>query len=202
MLDKAHKQVALCLPKVIFDIEMLLLYQHLRSSPPCALLAQPEADLCFMFILHLAFWGVEPVVTHQTSWLESTLDLRFRELSQCEIYSAVGVSDSDIQLRNITSQAIDFASINLCCSTTGGSPPCDSSSGGLYYPGKKEKKSYTFWQELVRCPILDCQVTCTPADQSLLECLQGQYAACTLFLHWFLCVSKSHRGAGNQLCML
>ncbi len=50
MLDKAYKQVALCLPKVIFDIEMLLLYQHLRSSPPCALSAQPEADLCFMFI--------------------------------------------------------------------------------------------------------------------------------------------------------
>jgi len=24
------------------------------------------------FILYLAVWGVEPVVTHQTSWLEST----------------------------------------------------------------------------------------------------------------------------------
>ncbi len=23
-------------------------------------------------ILHLTVWGVEPVVTHQTSWLEST----------------------------------------------------------------------------------------------------------------------------------
>ncbi len=26
----------------------------------------------FRFILHLTVWGVEPVVTHQTSWLEST----------------------------------------------------------------------------------------------------------------------------------
>ncbi len=24
------------------------------------------------FILYLTVWGVEPVVTHQTSWLEST----------------------------------------------------------------------------------------------------------------------------------
>ncbi|DBB05302.1 TPA: hypothetical protein ACH3X3_010532 [Trebouxia sp. C0006] len=60
----------------------------------------------------------------------------YKELSQCEIYSAVGVSDSGIRLRNITSQAIDFASINLCCSTTGGSLPCDASLGGLYYPGE------------------------------------------------------------------
>ena len=26
-----------------------------------------------VFNLHLTVWGVEPVVTHQTSWLESTL---------------------------------------------------------------------------------------------------------------------------------
>ena len=26
----------------------------------------------FYFVLHLTVWGVEPVVTHQTSWLEST----------------------------------------------------------------------------------------------------------------------------------
>ncbi len=26
----------------------------------------------FFFIQHLTVWGVEPVVTHQTSWLEST----------------------------------------------------------------------------------------------------------------------------------
>ena len=59
-----------------------------------------------------------------------------RVLSECDVYSGVGVSDSGIKLQNITSQAIDFASINLCCSTSGGSPPCDRSLGGLYYPGK------------------------------------------------------------------
>ena len=26
----------------------------------------------FHFIVNITFWGVEPVVTHQTSWLEST----------------------------------------------------------------------------------------------------------------------------------
>jgi len=34
----------------------------------CTLLALRS----FYFILYLAVWGVEPVVTHQTSWLEST----------------------------------------------------------------------------------------------------------------------------------
>ena len=29
-------------------------------------------DIFFLFIQYLAVWGVEPVVTHQTSWLEST----------------------------------------------------------------------------------------------------------------------------------
>ena len=29
--------------------------------------------LGFHFIQHLTVWGVEPVVTHQTSWLESTV---------------------------------------------------------------------------------------------------------------------------------
>ena len=61
--------------------------------------------------------------------------MRCRELSQCEIYSAVDVAGSGLKLTNITSQAIDFASINLCCSTTGGSPPCSRSQGGLYYSG-------------------------------------------------------------------
>ena len=28
--------------------------------------------ISFHFILYLTVWGVEPVVTHQTSWLEST----------------------------------------------------------------------------------------------------------------------------------
>ena len=28
--------------------------------------------ISFSFILYLTVWGVEPVVTHQTSWLEST----------------------------------------------------------------------------------------------------------------------------------
>ncbi len=27
---------------------------------------------CYHFLLYLTVWGVEPVVTHQTSWLEST----------------------------------------------------------------------------------------------------------------------------------
>ncbi len=35
----------------------------------------PAPDLLFMFILCLTVWGVEPVVTHQTSWLESTFCL-------------------------------------------------------------------------------------------------------------------------------
>ncbi len=26
----------------------------------------------YLFILHFTIWGVKPVVTHQTSWLEST----------------------------------------------------------------------------------------------------------------------------------
>jgi len=31
-----------------------------------------EQRLRRLFILYLTVWGVEPVVTHQTSWLEST----------------------------------------------------------------------------------------------------------------------------------
>ena len=47
------------------------------------------------------------------------------------------VSQSDIVLKNITSQAkaVDIAAINLCCSETGRFPPCDRARGGLYYPG-------------------------------------------------------------------
>ena len=47
------------------------------------------------------------------------------------------VSQADIVLKNITSQAkaVDIAAINLCCSKTGRFPPCDRARGGLYYPG-------------------------------------------------------------------
>ena len=47
------------------------------------------------------------------------------------------VSQSDIVLKNITSQAkaVDIAAINLCCSKAGRFPPCDRARGGLYYPG-------------------------------------------------------------------
>jgi len=31
-----------------------------------------QVSNCLSFILYLTVWGVEPVVTHQTSWLEST----------------------------------------------------------------------------------------------------------------------------------
>ncbi len=33
---------------------------------------QPVARMFSLFVSHLTVWGVEPVVTHQTSWLEST----------------------------------------------------------------------------------------------------------------------------------
>ncbi len=87
-----------------------------------------------------------------------------RELSQCEIYSAVQVTGSGIELRNSTSQAIDFASINLCCSTTGGSPPCARSQGGLYYPGKTDKVIQTGSQS-------PYQLFCEPSstDQSITQ---------------------------------
>ena len=32
-----------------------------------------------LFIVYLTVWGVEPVVTHQTSWLESTIVCRVRQ---------------------------------------------------------------------------------------------------------------------------
>ncbi len=35
-----------------------------------------DAGLSF-YILYLTVWGVEPVVTHQTAWLESLLQCRF-----------------------------------------------------------------------------------------------------------------------------
>ncbi|KAL3147298.1 hypothetical protein ABBQ32_002786 [Trebouxia sp. C0010 RCD-2024] len=62
----------------------------------------------------------------------------YKELTQCEIYSAVDVSHSDIVLKNITSQAkaVDYGAINLCCSRSGRFPPCDRAQGGLYYPGE------------------------------------------------------------------
>ena len=37
-----------------------------------ALLQTTNAKLLYFFIFYLTVWGVEPVVTHQTSWLEST----------------------------------------------------------------------------------------------------------------------------------
>jgi len=43
----------------------------LRVTNTCKSLLKLESFL-FHFILGLTVWGVEPVVTHQTSWLEST----------------------------------------------------------------------------------------------------------------------------------
>ncbi len=43
----------------------------LRVTNTCESLLKLESFL-FHFILGLTVWGVEPVVTHQTSWLEST----------------------------------------------------------------------------------------------------------------------------------
>jgi len=37
-----------------------------------ALLQTTNTKLLYFFILYLTVWDVEPVVTHQTSWLEST----------------------------------------------------------------------------------------------------------------------------------
>ncbi len=52
-----------------------MLQLELVDSVPAQALSQLQ-QWCtrynFMFILYLIVWGVEPVVTHQTSWLEST----------------------------------------------------------------------------------------------------------------------------------
>ncbi len=39
------------------------------DAPPAA---NAQVSPCIHFILYLTVWGVEPVVTHKTSWLEST----------------------------------------------------------------------------------------------------------------------------------
>ncbi len=39
------------------------------DAPPAA---NAQVSPCIHFISYLTAWGVEPVVTHQTSWLEST----------------------------------------------------------------------------------------------------------------------------------
>ena len=47
------------------------------NAPPA-----PNAQVspCIHFILYLTVWGVEPVVTHKTSWLESTGAVRVQVL--------------------------------------------------------------------------------------------------------------------------
>jgi len=46
------------------------------DEPPASSMSPLTSDLVqhkmFIFILHLTAWGLEPVVTHQTFWLEST----------------------------------------------------------------------------------------------------------------------------------
>ena len=48
--------------------EALLVCSHPVKDPQ----GQPVARMVSLFVSHLTIWGVEPVVTHQTSWLEST----------------------------------------------------------------------------------------------------------------------------------
>ena len=50
---------------------LVQLQHHLAVSQPCPRSPAKEG-MHSLFISYLTVWGVEPVVTHQTPWLEST----------------------------------------------------------------------------------------------------------------------------------
>ncbi len=78
-LPKVSSSLALSLPlkttTVVFGSllsEAMLLYT-VGLTRVIACKPQHHTQMLFIhFILYLTVWGVEPVVTHQTSWLEST----------------------------------------------------------------------------------------------------------------------------------
>ncbi len=61
-------------PHATWGVCNLLLICPLSSAAVLILLLSAES-ISFLLILHLTVWGVEPVVTHQISWLESNVQL-------------------------------------------------------------------------------------------------------------------------------
>ncbi len=58
--------------RAVFGIAYSVHIISMRPHPHGGLQAPQSVCHHLIFIMYLTVWGVEPVVTHQTSWLEST----------------------------------------------------------------------------------------------------------------------------------